>query len=162
MSDVRDILNVGRGSSGPRVTKEDILGTNKKKVSLLQPETRPNGRPEGMARELFALLDNGKKDVPPVIETEIGKLPTYLPGRVQVNQSCTLLISNFFLSFSDGTSMYKQKKAKLGIKRVRPWEWAPFVNTAREDGVKFNHWRRVADKDKEYPFAQFNKVNQNV
>lgn len=44
------------------------------------------------------------------------------------------------------------------MRRVRPWVWAPFVNPAREDGVAFFHWRRVADEGKEYPFAKFNKV----
>jgi DNA methyltransferase 1-associated protein 1 len=44
------------------------------------------------------------------------------------------------------------------MRRVRPWIWAPFINPAREDGVAFFHWRRVADEGKEYPFAKFNKV----
>lgn len=55
---------------------------------------------------------------------------------------------------------YKLQKARLGMRRVRPWVWAPFVNPAREDGVAFFHWRRVADEGKEYPFAKFNKVQQ--
>lgn len=53
---------------------------------------------------------------------------------------------------------YKLQKARLGMRRVRPWVWAPFVNPAREDKVAFFHWRRVADEGKEYPFAKFNKV----
>lgn len=53
---------------------------------------------------------------------------------------------------------YKLQKAKLGMRRVRPWVWAPFVNPAREDGVAFYHWRRVAEEGKEYGFAKFNKV----
>lgn len=53
---------------------------------------------------------------------------------------------------------YKNQKARLGMRRVRPWVWAPFTNPAREDGVAFHHWRRVADEGKEYPFAKFNKV----
>lgn len=68
--DVRDILDIERGS-GPQVSKEEILGTNKKKVSL-PSGNRQNRRPEGMAREVYALLYNDKKDVPPVIETETG------------------------------------------------------------------------------------------
>lgn len=69
--DIRDILDLERGS-GPQVSKEEILGTNKKKVSLLAGN-RQNRRPEGMAREVYALLYSDKKDVPPVIETETGK-----------------------------------------------------------------------------------------
>ena len=48
-------------------------------------------------------------------------------------------------------------KIKLGVQRVRPWRWTPFVNPARKDGLVLNHWRRVADEGKEYPFARFNK-----
>lgn len=52
-------------------------------------------------------------------------------------------------------------KAKLGMRKVRPWEWMPFSNPGRTDGAQFHHWRRVADKGKEYPFAKFNKVSQD-
>lgn len=54
---------------------------------------------------------------------------------------------------------YKQLKAKLGMRKVRPWKWMPFTNPARKDGAVFHHWRRVADEGKEYPFAKFNKVS---
>lgn len=44
------------------------------------------------------------------------------------------------------------------MKKVRKWEWAPFVNPARNDSAAFHHWRRVTDEQqKEYPFAKFNK-----
>lgn len=49
-------------------------------------------------------------------------------------------------------------KAKLGMRKVRPWKWMPFSNPARTDAAVFHHWRRVADEGKEYPFAKFNKV----
>ncbi|CAL4103368.1 unnamed protein product, partial [Meganyctiphanes norvegica] len=52
---------------------------------------------------------------------------------------------------------YKSIKAKLGVKRVRPWKWMAFVNPARKDGFKFYHWRRICDERKDYPFAKFNK-----
>nr|CAG4638480.1 EOG090X076S [Cyclestheria hislopi] len=52
---------------------------------------------------------------------------------------------------------YKQVKAQLGVRKVRPWKWMPFTNPARKDGAIFYHWRRVADEGKEYPFAKFNK-----
>nr|CAG4647939.1 EOG090X076S [Moina brachiata]SVE93041.1 EOG090X076S [Moina brachiata] len=52
---------------------------------------------------------------------------------------------------------YKQTKAQLGVRKVRPWKWMPFTNPARKDGAVFHHWRRVADEGKEYPFANFNK-----
>nr|SVE75157.1 EOG090X076S [Daphnia dolichocephala] len=52
---------------------------------------------------------------------------------------------------------YKQTKAQLGVRKVRPWKWMPFTNPARKDGAIFHHWRRAADEGKEYPFAKFNK-----
>lgn len=53
---------------------------------------------------------------------------------------------------------YNRHKANFGMQHVRHWEWASFVNSAREDGVSFFHWQRASDRDKEYPFAKFNKV----
>nr|CAG4644828.1 EOG090X076S [Leptodora kindtii] len=55
---------------------------------------------------------------------------------------------------------YKQVKAQLGVRRVRPWKWMPFINPARKDGAVFHHWRRATDEVKEYPFAKFNKQVQ--
>ena len=52
---------------------------------------------------------------------------------------------------------YKQLKAKLGMRKVRPWKWMAFTNPARRDALVLYHWRRVADEAKEYPFAKFNK-----
>lgn len=83
-------------------------------------------RPEGMHREVFALLYNDNKDAPPLLPTDTG-------------------------------AGYKQAKARLGMKKVRRWEWTPFVNPARKDQAAFHHWRRVSDEPKDYPFAKFNK-----
>lgn len=81
-----------------------------------------------MHREVFALLYNDNKDAPPLLPTDT--------------------------SVGSG---YKQTKARLGMKKVRKWEWAPFTNPGRTDNAAFHHWRRVADEPKPYPFAQFNK-----
>jgi len=64
-------------------------------------------------------------------------------------------VSMFVLFSGQG---YKQMKAKLGMRKVRPWKWMPFKNPARTDGAVFYHWRRLADDSTEYPFAKFNKV----
>lgn len=85
-------------------------------------------RPEGMHRELYALLVGDNKEPPPIISTESG-----LPGG------------------------YKQVKAKLGLKKARAWKWMEFVNPGRSDGFRLRHWRREVDGGKEYPFAKFNK-----
>uniref|UniRef100_A0A915Q6C5 DNA methyltransferase 1-associated protein 1 n=1 Tax=Setaria digitata TaxID=48799 RepID=A0A915Q6C5_9BILA len=53
---------------------------------------------------------------------------------------------------------YCHQKARIGMRRVRPWEWTPFENAARADGLKLNHWKRTDKVDDVYPFARFNKV----
>lgn len=86
-------------------------------------------RPEGMHREVFALLYNDNKDAPPLLPTDTGL-------------------------------GYHQQKARLGMRKVRKWEWSAFSNPARTDGAVFHHWRRASDEPKEYPFAKFNKQLQ--
>nr|CAD7576447.1 unnamed protein product [Timema californicum] len=124
MSDVRDILEL-ETPPAPEITKEIILG-NQDKLKKKPITAKVSKRPEGMNREVFALLYNDKKDAPPLFPTN--------PGQG-----------------------YKQMKAKLGMRNVRPWKWMPFTNPARTDGAIFHHWRRTTDEGTEYPFAKFNK-----
>jgi len=71
MSDIRDILDIER-AQGPEVTKEAILGVEKRNRRLNNtPKTIK--RPEGMAREVFALLYNDNKDAPPLFPTDTGQ-----------------------------------------------------------------------------------------
>ncbi|XP_014243424.1 DNA methyltransferase 1-associated protein 1 [Cimex lectularius] len=127
MTDIRDILEIESAKSD--ITKESIIGADKKARRALSTAQKANKRPEGMAREVFALLYNDKKDAPPLFPTDTGQ-------------------------------GYKNTKAKLGMKSVRPWRWTPFTNPARKDNAVFHHWRRVCDEGKEYPFAKFNKEVQ--
>ncbi|XP_065834656.1 DNA methyltransferase 1-associated protein 1-like [Oscarella lobularis] len=125
--DVRDILDIEGPHSGTplSVSKEAIIGSAKKPPKKSGSTFK---RPEGMARELYALLySDNKTDVPPLIQT-------------------------------DTLSGYKQNKAQLGQNRPRPWKWMPFKNPARKDSAVLYHWRRVADEGKSYPFANFNKT----
>ncbi|KAG8192211.1 hypothetical protein JTE90_009971 [Oedothorax gibbosus] len=122
MSDVLDILDVERPHT-PEITRESIIGDRKKKKKLSDV---PFKRPEGMHRELFALLYSDNKDNAPMFATD--------------------------------DKGYKQNKAKLGLKRVRPWKWMPFTNPARKDAAIFHHWRRIEDEGEEYAFAKFNKA----
>ena len=48
-------------------------------------------------------------------------------------------------------------KAKLGMRKVRPWKWMPFKNPARKDDLVLYHWRRATEKGQDYAFAKFNK-----
>ena len=129
-ADVRDIMGLA-GNSGPQeITKEMILGTDKPKKIYPKKSESSQKRPEGMARELYNLLYNDSKDAPPLIPTD---------------------------SVMAKDKGYKQMKAKLGMRKVRPWKWLPFTNPARRDGLVLYHWRRSADEGKEYAFSKFNK-----
>ncbi|KAG5890921.1 hypothetical protein JTB14_024918 [Gonioctena quinquepunctata] len=104
-----------------------ILGSDRnKKRSSTGPKVPK--RPEGMHREVFALLYNDNKDAPPL-----------------------------FSSDTIGNNGYKQTKIKLGMRKPRKWKWMAFTNPARNDNATFHHWRRPSDEPKEYPFAKFNK-----
>lgn len=48
------------------------------------------------------------------------------------------------------------------MRKVRKWIWTPFTNPARKDNAVFHHWKRASDEPKEYPFAQFNKVINQI
>lgn len=73
MADVRDILEIDRAGT-PELTKEAILGNvdKQKKKLLLQAVPKTSKRPEGMHREVFALLYNDNKDAPPLFPTDTG------------------------------------------------------------------------------------------
>lgn len=129
MADVLDIMEL---DSRPQTPDNCSNRAAMKKKKIMDSTFK---KPEGMARELYALLYADSKDGPPLIPTDV--MPT-MPGG------------------------YKQVKAKLGLKKVRPWKWLPFTNPGRKDGFKLHHWRRVADENKEYPFAKFNKVLENL
>ncbi|CAH1163648.1 unnamed protein product [Phaedon cochleariae] len=125
MADVRDIMELERPPT-PEITRETILGDKTKKRTSVGPKVPK--RPEGMHREVFALLYNDNKDAPPL-----------------------------FPSDTIGNNGYKQTKIKLGMRKPRKWVWMPFTNPARTDNATFHHWRRPSDEPKEYPFAKFNK-----
>ena len=129
-ADVRDIMGLSSSTGPTEITKEMILGTDKPKKIYQKKAESGMKRPEGMARELYNLLYNDSKDAPPLMptDTSMGK-----------------------------DKGYKQMKAKLGMRKVRPWKWMAFTNPARRDGLVLRHWRRVADEGKEYAFAKFNK-----
>jgi len=110
------------------VTRDSILGIDKKR--LKRAPTQIFQKPEGMHRELYNLLYSENKELPcPLIPTDTSK-----------------------------DQGYKQMRAKLGMRRVRPWKWLPFTNPARKDNLVLHHWRRVMDEGKDYPFASFNKT----
>ena len=124
MGDAMAIMDMEFAEAG----KEPISASGGRKRERKRATDPAFKRPEGMHRELYALLVGDGLDPAPIISTETG-----LPGG------------------------YKQTKAKLGLKKVRPWEWMEFVNPGRRDGFRLKHWKRKADAGKEYPFAKFNK-----
>ena len=104
--------------AGPKVSRRSLESSFK--------------RPEGMHRELYALLAGDGRDPAPLIPTDI------MPSLGGVGGG------------------YKQTKAKLGLKKARPWKWMSF-NPGRSDGFRLYHWRRIADEGKEYAFSKFVK-----
>ncbi|KAH7640627.1 DNA methyltransferase 1-associated protein 1 [Dermatophagoides farinae] len=91
---------------------------------------------KGMNREVYALLCSENKD------------------------SASLIQSDFAIGSKFGFPPfgYKKVKANLSLRKVIKWNWVPFTNPARKDGFQLYHWRREADKNKEYPFAKMNVV----
>lgn len=68
MADVRDIMELDRPVT-PEVTKESLLGLDKPKKKVSTGNKMPK-RPEGMHREVFALLYNDNKDAPPLFPSD--------------------------------------------------------------------------------------------
>ncbi|CAK8684099.1 unnamed protein product [Clavelina lepadiformis] len=123
-SDVCDILEL-RGEESKTITKARIISEGQKK----KPKAKQNAfkRPEGMHRELYALLYHDNMDKPPLLPTDTSL--TYQTAKAKLG-GCTV---------------------------VRPWKWMPFTNPARTDGAIFYHWRREEDEGKDYTFAKFDK-----
>uniref|UniRef100_A0A4W4GWF8 DNA methyltransferase 1-associated protein 1 n=1 Tax=Electrophorus electricus TaxID=8005 RepID=A0A4W4GWF8_ELEEL len=69
-ADVRDILELAgpENEAGP-ISKKDIINSDKKKVKKTT-ETLTFKRPEGMHREVYALLYSDKKDAPPLLPSD--------------------------------------------------------------------------------------------
>lgn len=68
MADVRDIMELERPPT-PEITRESILGTDKTKKRT-STGTKIAKRPEGMHREVFALLYNDNKDAAPLFPSD--------------------------------------------------------------------------------------------
>lgn len=49
---------------------------------------------------------------------------------------------------SNSLAGYKQKKVKLGQRKVRLWKWIKF-NPGRKDNFVLYHWRRIVDEGKQ-------------
>ncbi|KAI1883134.1 hypothetical protein AGOR_G00242100 [Albula goreensis] len=123
-ADAREILGCGGDNDSGPLSKKDIINSDMKKA---KKSTDAYKRPQGMPREVYALLYSDKKDAPPLLP-------------------------------SDTTQGYRTAKAKLGCKKVRPWKWMPFTNSARRDGIVLYHWRLVTEEGKDYPWSKYNKT----
>ena len=121
----------------------DILELNREsgekkimKKKRLPEQSAKKSNIKGMNREVYALLCSENKD------------------------SASLIPSDFAIGSKFGFPPfgYKKVKANLSLRKVIKWNWVPFTNPARKDGFQLYHWRREADKNKEYPFAKMNVV----
>lgn len=122
---------------------KDILGVPRGIAANLQqdaPKTTKERmqRPAGMSREAFALLD-GSHPIP----------PSHLA--VDLNKKAAL-------------AGLKQKR-KFSSKGLSTYQFRPFTNPARKDGLVLRHWvkcfkdtaGKLREADETYPFAKFNK-----
>ena len=74
MSDVHDILELERPAT-PEISKDAILGIKKEVPFKKKKEKEGMKRPEGMHRELYALLySDSNKDLPSIMPSDTGKL----------------------------------------------------------------------------------------
>lgn len=78
MADVRDILELDRATT-PEITRDIVMGADKFKKGPRPPTAKVTKRPEGMHREVFALLYNDKNDAPPLLPTDTGKYTVEMP-----------------------------------------------------------------------------------
>lgn len=127
MSDVLEILDASRPA-----TDDTPIVKRGPKPKPPKPPGIQRRKPEGMHRELFALLNTSDADTP-LLQTDFG--------------------------IGSQTTCYKQVRANLSIKKPRKWLWTPFLNPARKDHLQLFHWRRVTDPNeapKEYQFAKYN------
>ena len=113
MGDAADILGIDR-SAGPSAPRPRAPKQTIKK-------------PEGMSREVFALLlqeaeASGGTGLPALMPTPTPK------------------------------DTFKERKT-----RVVGWEWRKFTNAARGDDLTLRHWSKNSDKSTSYTFARFNK-----
>lgn len=121
---------------------KDILGVPRAGPASVQPDVPKTKermqRPAGMSREAFALLD-GSHPIP----------PSHLAG--DLNKKAAL-------------AGLKQKR-KVSAKGLSTYQFRPFTNPARKDGLVLQHWvkcfkdtaGKLREADETYPFAKFNK-----
>lgn len=134
MTDVLDILDAGRPAGDtPPIAKRGPKPKPPKAPGVMRR------KPEGMHRELFALLNTTDAGAP-ILPTDFA---------IQSQTAC-----------------YKQVRANLSIKKPRRWLWTAFLNPARKDHLQLFHWRRVTDPNeppKEYQFAKYNvKIETHI
>ncbi|KAI9000718.1 hypothetical protein BD414DRAFT_472532 [Trametes punicea] len=84
--------------------------------------------------------------------TERAKKPEGIPRELYalIGPSAPTLAAQF------AKPRLKQKPNLGGGGRVK-WEWRPFKNGARSDGLRLSHWVKAnTDPEAEYPFAKYN------
>ncbi|KAI6178157.1 Myb-like domain-containing protein [Aphelenchoides besseyi] len=118
---------------------KDILGqespapSNEQKLKVGRAIKKAK-RPKGMSREVYNLFAHGPNE---------GELHTVNPIK--------------------GKSGYQIIRTNIAFRKTRRWNWKPFVNEARTDGVQFCHWEREDQKIGEpYVFAQFDKKKVSI
>lgn len=122
MADISDILGIERGPS-TEALKDSILGTSDKlkaKKNVTSNSSRPPKRPEGMARELYALLCVDGKDAPPLLPTDTGAYFQFIFYR-DINYSSPIINSYEFIYVDKLTNIVVISIGVEGIFEVSKW-----------------------------------------
>uniref|UniRef100_A0A7S2S7D5 Myb-like domain-containing protein n=1 Tax=Rhizochromulina marina TaxID=1034831 RepID=A0A7S2S7D5_9STRA len=130
MGDVSDILGVKKEKDDKKGVPLSALAGD----SGRRKKPAKTSRPPNVSREVYALMgfnampagDAGDASTNPL-------LPSMAPA---------------------AGSMQGFKDKRSGI--AQKWQWAPYQNSARTDGVEFSRWHKVGVDYMDYPYARFN------
>ncbi|KAK0531395.1 swr complex subunit [Tilletia horrida] len=124
-NDVRDVLGINGASkeAGPSKQNQRASGSSssRSKPQGAPPSSQPraSSRPEGVTRELYALLGDNAPSI---------ALAATAAGAPGVGTDV------------DAGGKKFRPKFQRRLKPARKWDWVPFKNPARSDGLTLYHW----------------------
>ncbi|KAE8270897.1 hypothetical protein A4X09_0g1460 [Tilletia walkeri] len=135
-TDVRDVLGISGGASKEASSRSNQLANNsngnnsnkgapsRSRGPPTQTQARP-ARPEGITRELYALLGDNAPSL---------SLAASAGGGFGIGSS------DLVGGGGGGGAKKFRPKFQRKLRPVRKWEWVPFKNPARKDDLTLYHW----------------------